>query len=46
MTNPTLFQQLEAMRPALLRFALLQLRNPELAEELELKIREVLKSKA
>ena len=33
MTNPTLFQQLEAMRPALLRFALLQLRNPELAED-------------
>jgi len=33
MTNPNLHQQLESMRPALLRFALLQLRNPELAED-------------
>jgi len=33
MTSPTLHQQLETMRPALLRFALLQLRNPELAED-------------
>lgn len=31
--TPTLHQQLEAMRPTLLRFALLQLRNPELAED-------------
>jgi RNA polymerase sigma-70 factor (ECF subfamily) len=33
MSDPTLHQQLEAMRPALLRFALLQLRNKELAED-------------
>ena len=33
MSDPTLHQQLEKMRPALLRFALLQLRNPELAED-------------
>lgn len=33
MTEPTLHQQLESMRPALLRFALLQLRSPELAED-------------
>jgi len=33
MTTPDLHRQLEAMRPALLRFALLQLRNPELAED-------------
>jgi len=33
MTTPTLHQQLETMRPALLRFALLQLRNAELAED-------------
>jgi len=33
MTTQTLNEQLETMRPALLRFALLQLRNPELAED-------------
>ena len=33
MTDTSLFQQLESMRPALIRFALLQLRNPELAED-------------
>lgn len=33
MTIPTLHQQLESMRPTLLRFALLQLRNPDLAED-------------
>lgn len=33
MISPDLHQQLEAMRPALLRFALLQLRNRELAED-------------
>lgn len=33
MTAPDLHHQLETMRPALLRFALLQLRNPELAED-------------
>ncbi len=33
MTSTTLFQQLENMRPALVRFALLQLRNIELAED-------------
>ncbi len=33
MTTPTLFEQLESMRPALLRFSLLQLRNTALAED-------------
>ena len=33
MTTPDLHHQLELMRPALLRFALLQLRSPELAED-------------
>lgn len=33
MNSSTLHEQLESMRPALLRFALLQLRSPELAED-------------